>query len=172
MNTAFKSRFRKRSCLKGKPHSSRGQRPGIAEEKFFQIHKNIGVKSCRLSLAGRIRTFRNQSIPLSCRSTIYFRSGRASQETNVSRRTSGYSQEIRRGIRRTLFVGLRESWIALSGRHASFLHSPRALPSAKMVQAFGLHSSYCGFSEDHGGSRLSTSLRYLWSFLSLQICSS
>jgi hypothetical protein len=124
--------------------SSKKARPdestGITEKRFFEVCKDARFESFGFSLAGRIWAFRRQPVPLSCSPGIYFRSGRTSHEANVSRGTAGHSQKIRSAIRRTLFVGLRGFWIALSGRDGSLIQLPRALPSAKMVQAFGLVS--------------------------------
>lgn len=126
---------------------------GIAQEGFIEVHKDPWTRSCTLSLAGRIRPFRHQSFPFSCRSRIHIEPGDASQETNLSRRASGRSQKIRSGIRRMLPLGLRRAWIALSGQNDSPVLWPRALPSAGMVQAFGLISCYFGGSPTHDRPR-------------------
>jgi hypothetical protein len=130
---------------------------GSVEERFFEIYKNIIVGSFKLPLAGWLRSFRYQPFPLSLGQRIHFGSRRTSQETNVPRGTSGYSQKIQSGIRRTLSLGLKKSWISFSGRDDFLLPVPRALPSAGMVQAFGPTYRYCHICPNKGGTRSAVS---------------
>ena len=131
---------------------------GIAQKGFFEICKNTESRSVGLSLAGWLWAFCRQPIPLSCGPGIHLGPGKTPQETNVSRRTPRYSKKIRRGIRRTVSLGLRTGWIALSGRDDFLRRIPRALPSATMVQAFGLVFGYSSISKNYGDSRLLKSL--------------
>ena len=126
---------------------------GIAQKGFFEICKNTESRSVGLSLAGWLWAFCRQPIPLSCGPGIHLGPGKTPQETNVSRRTPRYSKKIRRGIRRAVSLGLRTGWTALSGRADFSTILPRALPSAKMVQPFGLPSCYRAIFRNYNGSR-------------------
>lgn len=141
------SRRRRRSCacpLQSFEKVCSHENSRIAQKRFFKVYKNAWSKFCGFSLAGRLWAFQHKPFALPSSARIHFESRNASQERNVSGGASAHSQKIPRGIRRALLVGLRRLWIALSGQNNSLARSPRALPSATMVQTFGLHSLHQG----------------------------
>jgi hypothetical protein len=65
-------------------------------------------------------------------------------------------------------VGLKKVWIALSGQRGSLAPIPRALPSATMVQAFGLGRTGLNPSNREAGSVYTLPTWSLHSFISPQ----
>jgi hypothetical protein len=115
----------------------------ISQKGFVEIHKDTRHKPCGIPLAGRVWAFQHQSVTLSNRTRIHSETGRTPQERNISAGILAYSRKISNGIRRTLLVGLKRGWNALSGRENSLIRLPRALPSATMGKAFSLDVIDC-----------------------------
>lgn len=113
------------------------------EEGFVEVRKNIRGDVCGFSLAGWLWLVQPQSISCPGRARLYFESGAASQKRDISGGILEGAEKIRRGLRRTLFVGLNCRWDALSGRADLSHRRPRAVPSATMEQAFGLNQLSC-----------------------------
>jgi len=119
--------------LKGELHSSRGQRPRwIPTRSFCPVRANQNP-----AFSGTYAT-----IIAYPQCTHHFLNKRAAPlaDEGHSFASLGLSiPKISRGIRRTLFVGLRRFWSALSGLDGLFFQLPRALPSARMVKGSALN---------------------------------
>lgn len=99
----------------------------VGQKRFVEVYKNTLLRSCRISLAGWLGSFQRKPFSFSSSTRIYFEAG-----------VSSHPKKVWREIRRTISLGLRWGWIALSGRSGCFGRFPRALPSTTTVQAFGL----------------------------------